>query len=557
MSIGMLNTAISGLAAFQRSLEVTSNNISNVNTEGYSRQRVQLQSSPEQYTGHGYIGSGVNATNIQRSYDEFINTQVRSSAMAYHDVDSFYLLSAQVDNLIADETTGLAPGMKAFFNSVNDVANDPTSIPARQVMLMQGDSIAHQFNTLSARFEDIRQQVNNNLSVAVKEVNSYAKSIADLNRQISDSIAKATGQQLPNELMDQRDLLLSKMAEKMDVSTVPQPDGSFSVFMGQGQPLVIGQHASNLSLQASKVDTTHVQIMLEGQDISSSLTGGAIYGNLRFRDQMLDPAQQQLGLLATGLATEFNVTHQSGYDLNGVTNVAFFDFGSPLPSAQIQSHAADPNLLVTANFVAPGSALNLAASYRLDVTATVPVDTYSLTNLSDNSVASGLTPATLATTAAANGFSVSFSGGTQTIGNSFIISPHFNIAGTLRVNPAITTPAQIAAASGSGLAGDNSNALKLAGLESQNLMLGGKSSYTQIYGQLVADVGSKTYSASVSRSAQKVLLNQSIATREDLAGVNLDEEAANLIKFQNSYQAAAKAVSVANTLFETLIGAVR
>ncbi|OAI12834.1 flagellar biosynthesis protein FlgK [Methylomonas lenta] len=552
MSIGILNTALSGLAAFQRSLEVTSNNISNVNTEGYSRQRVQLQTSPEQYVGNGYIGSGVNATNIKRSYDEFINGQVRSSAMAYQDVDSFYRLSNQVDNLIADESTGLAPSMKEFFNSVNDVANDPISMPARQVMLAQADSMAHQFNTMSARFEDMRQQVNNNLNTAIKEVNGYAKSIADLNLKISEAIAKTKGLQLPNELMDQRDLLLSKVAEQMDVSVVPQQDGSFSVFMGQGQPLVIGNHASSLSLETSKADASHLQVTLGGQDISKNLSGGAIYGNLRFRDQVLDPAQEKLGLLATGFVTEFNKIYQSGFDLNGATGVNFFDLGSS--SVPVISNAQDSNLIVTANFVAPTSALNLGSSYRVDVTSTVPSNEYTLTNLSDNNTDTGLNDAGLA----AFGFSFNFSGtGTVTIGDSFKVSPFFKSAEMIAINPAITTPAQIAAASSSGLAGDNSNALKLAGLESQNLMLNGKSSFTQIYGQLVADVGSQTYTASVSRSAQKVLLNQATATREDLVGVNLDEEAANLIKFQNSYQAAAKAVSVANSLFDTLIGAVR
>lgn len=567
MAIGILNTALSGLAAFQRSLEVTSNNIANVSTEGYSRQRVELQTSPEQNIGQGYMGTGVNATNVKRAYDQFVNNQVRSSSTAFHDVDSFYQLSTRIDNLLADQTSGLSSAMKTFFNSVNDVANDPTSLPARQVMLSEGDAIANQFNMLSARFDDIRQQVNNNLETSVQEVNAFAKSIADLNKQITDGIGKTSGQQLPNALMDQRDLLLAKMAEKVDISAVPQPDGSFSVFMGQGQPLVLGGHASSVSLQRAANDPTRNQIMLDGQDITKALSGGEIYGNLRFRDQTLDPAQQQLGLLATGLATEFNAISQAGYDLQGNPGVAFFDLNASngsLPDAQVKSSTSDATLMVTAKFVmptlTPNPAKNLGSSYRVDVTATAPSLTYTLTNLSDSNVLplTGLDAATLATRAAENGFSIDFGTvGTQTVGDSFQVSPEFNIAGTIKINPAIINPAQIAAASSNGLAGDNSNALKLAGLESQNLMLGGKSSFTQVYGQIVSSVGSETHAASVSQSAQQVLLNQAIGAREDLAGVNLDEEAANLIKFQNAYQAAAKAVSVANSLFDTLIGMVR
>jgi flagellar hook-associated protein 1 len=566
MAIGILNSAISGLAAFQRSLDVTSNNIANVSTEGYSRQRVELQTSPEQYIGKGYLGSGVNATNVKRAYDEFVNNQVRSSSTAFNDVNSFYLLSTRIDNLLADQTSGLSSAMKSFFNSVNDVANDPTSLPARQVMLSEGDAIANHFNMLSVRFEDIRQQVNNNLDTSVQEVNGFAKSIADLNKQITDDIGKSSGQQLPNALMDQRDLLLAKMAEKTDISVVPQPDGSFSVFMGQGQPLVLGGHASSVTLQRAANDPTRTQVMLDGQDITKSLSGGEIYGNLRFRDQMLDPAQQQLGLLATGFATEFNAIYQTGYDLQNNSGIPFFDLNASngsLPDAQVKSSTADATLKVTAKFVmptlTPNPAKNLGASYRVDVTATVPSLTYTLTNLSDNNVLplTGLDAATLATRAAENGFSISFSGGAQTSGDSFLVSPQFNIANTIKINPAITNPSQIAAASSSGLAGDNGIALKLAGLESQNLMQGGRSSFTQVYGQMVASVGSQTHTASVGQSAQQVLLNQAIGAREDLAGVNLDEEAANLIKFQNAYQASAKAVSIASTLFDTIIGMVR
>ncbi|MCQ8128779.1 flagellar hook-associated protein FlgK [Methylomonas rivi] len=552
MAIGILSSALSGLAAFQRSLEVTSNNIANVNTEGYSRQRVELQTTPEQFVGHGYLGSGVSATNIKRSYDEFINAQLRSSSTAFNDVDSFYLLSTQMDNLIADETTGLAPAMKSFFDSVNDVANDPTSIAARQVMLAEGDAIARQFNLMSSRFNDLREQVNTNLDTSVKEVNGFAKSVADLNRKIMDAVGKTSGQQMPNELMDQRDLLLSKMAEKMDISVVPQPDGSFSVFTQQGQPLVLGSNASSLSLQGAANDPSRLQIMLNGEDITGNLTGGEIYGNLRFRDEMLDPAQNQLGLLATGLAIEFNKVHQDGYDLNGDAGLSFFDLGSPT-NLPVVSTVQDGNLTVTADFVAPTAAVNLGASYRVDVTGVAPSNEYTLTNLSDNSIATGLNDAGLA----AFGFNLNFSGGSVNVGDSFQVSPFFKAAESLKIDPAITNPRQIAAAGAANQPGDNSKALELAGLESLKLMLGGKSAFTEVYGQLVADVGSQTYSASVSRSAQKVLLDQATQAREDLAGVNLDEEAANLIKFQNSYQAAAKAVSVANALFDSLLGVIR
>ncbi|CAD6873295.1 flagellar hook-associated protein FlgK [Methylomonas fluvii] len=555
MAIGILGNALSGLTAFQRSLETTSNNISNANTEGYSRQRVELATRPEQFTGNGYMGNGVEVANISRSYDQFISNQVRSSTATFHDIDSFYTLSSQIDNITADETTGLAPAMKSFFDAIDSVANDPSSVAARQVMLTEAESLTQQFNTMSERFGDLRKRVNDNITSSVQELNGFAKTLAELNVKIVSDIGRSSGKQMPNELMDQRDLLLTKIAEKADVTYVSQADGSYNVFIGKGQPLVLGSAASTLSVVGDSNDVNQKLIMLNGQDISKQLSGGEISGNLRFRDQVLDPAQQQLGLLATGLATEFNNIHKAGYDINGATNVAFFDLNSPTP--QVKATVSDSTLVVSSAFVAPTSAAGLGAAYRLDVTATVPAATFSLTNLSDNTTTAGLSAATLATTAATNGFSISFSGGSLTVGDSFQISPNFNAAAKIKVNAAITNPRQIAAASATGLPGDNSNALKLANLETQAKMFGGKASFTQVYGQMISDVGSQTHAASVGRTAQETLLKQATSAKESVSGVNLDEEAANLINFQNSYQAAAKAVSVANSLFDTLIGAFR
>lgn len=555
MAIGILGNALSGLTAFQRSLETTSNNISNANTEGYSRQRVELGTRPEQFSGSGYMGNGVEVANITRSYDQFISNQVRSSTATFHDVDSFYTLSAQIDNITADDATGLAPALKSFFDAIDGVSNNPSSISARQVMLTEAESLTQQFNTMSTRFSDLRKRVNDTVASTVDELNGFAKTLAELNVKIVSDIGRSSGKQMPNELMDQRDLLLTKIAEKADVSYVAQSDGSYNVFIGKGQPLVLGSSASTLTVTGDKNDVTHTQILLNGQDISNQLTGGELSGNLRFRDQVLDPAQQQLGLLATGLATGFNTIHRAGFDINGNTNVDFFSLNSPTP--QVLATVSDSNLLVSSAFVAPTATSGLGASYRLDVTATVPATTFTLTNLSDNTTSTGLSAATLATTAASNGFSINFSGGSLTTGDSFQISPNFNAAARISVNAAITNPRQIAAASATGLSGDNSNALRLAALETQSTMFGGRASFTQVYGQMVSDVGSQTHSASVNRTAQETLLKQATSAKENVSGVNLDEEAANLINFQSSYQAAAKAVSVANSLFDTLIGAFR
>ena len=551
MSIGLLGSALSGLTAFQRSLDTTSNNIANVNTEGYSRQRVELATTPEQFTPAGYVGTGVNAVNVTRSYDQFLTGQVRASTAAFSEVDNYHALASEIDNLLADEATGLSTSMKSFFNAVNDLSNDPGSIPIRKILLGETDAMASHFNTIANRLGEIEQQVNTHLQDGVDDLNDYAKALATLNLQIVDSVGRARGQQLPNQLLDQRDELLRKVAEQIDVSVIDQADGSVSVFIGQGQPLVIGGNASILSIAGHASDPNTLEILANGVNITKQISGGALNGNLRFRDEVLYPSQRQLGLLAMGVATEFNAIHQQGYDLDGVQGLALFDLGSP--EVQVLSNARDQSLVAQATFQAPTSSAALGTSYRIEVTSSG----FSLTNLENNTTNPYASLADLQAATPDFGFTIDFPVGTLTIGDRFEISPSIHAARTLRRNSDVINPRQIAAAQASGLTGDNRNALLLADLENQTLMQNGKASFTQVYGQLVAEVGGMTNTALVSRSAQEVLLTQATTEKGNVSGVNLDEEAANLIKFQNSYQAAAQAVSVARSLFDTLIGAVR
>lgn len=546
---GILGTALTGLFAFQRSLDTTSHNIANVDTEGYSRQRVELSTQPAHYTGVGYIGQGVNTANISRSYDQFINQQLNSSTSAFSESNYLAAMASQVDNIVANNDTGLPAALKSFFNAVNDVASDPTSISARQVMLGQGESLAQQFNDMAASFESLRTQTNKQMQGTLNDINAYAQAIADLNAKIIADNGKTSGAQLPNDLLDQRDALLTKIAEKINVSVLNQSDGSVSVIIGKGQSLVLGASASALSLRGGEFDDSYKDIVINGEPITQSITGGELSGELKFRDQILDPAQRQLGMLAAGISLQFNALHKCGFDLNSFGGKDFFILGNSGLSVPV---ITSPNLPggggVTASFN-PANAGNLNPSdYRLDYDGA----SYTLTRLSDRQTIniSGFP-----------GSSVNVEGLTISLASppsgasSFLIRPSFHAAENLKLN--ISNPLEIAAAGNAlSVPADNTNALKLASLELQPTLSGGHSTFAESFGQLVSKVGSLTQSAKTSRSAQEVLLNQAKQTRENLSGVNLDEEAANLIKFQNAYEAAAKAVSVANSLFDTIIGAV-
>ena len=553
MGVSILNTALSGLSAYQQALDTTSNNISNANTPGYSVEKAQFATQTEVNSGAGYLGTGVTVSNIARNYNEFLNNQVNTSTSAYNNSNTYYTMASQIDNVLSNQSTSLATSMDSFFNDANTVANNPSSIPSRQTLLTDTSSLVAQFNNLSSTFSNLNTQVNNNLSTSVNSLNSYSQTLAQLNAQIVAADNNGSSK-TPNNLLDQRDALLNKISQLANVSIVNQQNGAINVFICQGQALVLGGTASTLSVQNSVTNSNESDVMMNGQDISGLISGGQIAGYLQFRSQVLDPAQQQLGLIATGFATAVNNVQQSGYDLQGNQGIPMFVLGTP--SAEVQGQYGDPKLHVTASFVAPTTTSNLAATYQLTVTGVSP-NNYTLTNLTDNSQVTGLDDTTLASTAASDGFSINFTGGSLTLGDSFQISPNYNTASSIQLNPNFTNPNQIAAsATKAGVPGDNTNALALANLQTNPVMANNTSTFAQAYSQLVSSVGSNTNTAQLNSTAQNTVLQNATSAQQSVSGVNLNEEAANLIMYQNAYQAAAKSISVVQNLFTSILSAV-
>jgi len=577
MASGLLGTAITGLAAFQRSLETTSHNISNVNTEGYSRQRVQLAAQPEQLIGVGFLGNGVSITNITRSYDQFITGQLRSSTAAFGDVDKYSQFATQVDDILADPSVGMEPAIKNFFNAVNEAANDPSSIPARQVLLSESDILTSRFETMNGRFEQIRDQVNEEMGVMTDQISAFAAAIADLNVRIASEQGRANGDQQPNDLLDKRDTVLNQLAELVDISVVPSNSNMVNVFMGKGQVLVVDTVANAVVTQRSELDPTKFDIGLKSSNgntiiVTNEMTGGALAGTLRFRDEILDPAQQRLGSVAASIAMEFNTIHESGYDLDGNAGTTFFSGIDSIPV--IDSSKNTGAMVLTATFDKNNIPNIDFSDYQLEMTGTGP-NTYRLTRLSDNTffdLSESTAPNPLNFLVPSNtgdelpGISIGFSG-LAIVGDTFLIRPTYSAASSMALN--VTDSRELALATNEGIdsagnsyvingpmPGDNRNGLALAALENNLGMLGGTASYQDAYGLVVSEVGVLTSAAKVATAAQETLLNNAKESWGNVSGVNLDEEAANLIKFQQSYQAAAQMITVSSTLFDSLLGAI-
>ncbi len=771
MASGVLGNGLSGLLAAQRALAVASNNITNVNTEGYSRQRVNLATQTPDRFGDFFVGTGVTITSIERIYDEFNTKQIRTATSGSGQADKFYAMASQIDTMLSDSDAGVMSALQGFFDSIQTVANDPSSLESRQVMLSEAESLTSRFQNYYRQISSLNGNVNDALTAAVDNINSLASSVASINQQIVNLGVSSSGG--ANDLLDRRDELIRQLSEQVAVTTVSQDDGTVNVYIGNGQALVTGLSASSMVVTPNVYDPERMEAAFVTTSgpvvVSGQLNGGEVGGILQFRSQVLDPTMNRLGQLAISVASTFNAQHAMGIDLNGEVGGDFFvpiDTDTTISTAQVLPSVKNtgqpgPQIGVIISDV---SALT-TSDYRLERSGS----SYSLVRLSDSrtTTLSGF-PASSVTV---DGLTLTLDSGTFASGDSFLIRPTAN--GARYFDVAISNPNQIAAASpvraseslantgngsidagamtdpedfvsddyrivaadvtaavadggatrgqvnesggnnsvqyelrvngvlvysqgsadaalsdldalaaeinddvsgtgvrayvnddgtalylarvppsampitvtetlntlsgtaedadtavgyfgGAALQGvtnsfrnftfggpadsyvvldssdatvtagaysdgaaiqfngieavvggdpntgdiftigsnangvsDNRNALALAALQDARLLNGATASYQDLYGGLVADVGIKTHQAEVTGKAQASMLTQAVEARESLSGVNLDEEAANVLRFQQAYSAAAQVIAAANNMFQVLIDSVR
>ncbi|MHB1676842.1 MAG: flagellar hook-associated protein FlgK [Sulfuriferula sp.] len=434
MATNILSIGQSALAAAQVGISTTGNNIANAATPGYSRETaIQTEAMPQNY-GFGSLGSGVNVTTIQRSYSSFIGTQVNATQATKSSMDSYYSQVQQIDNMLGDASSGLSPTMQSFFAGVQTLSTDPSSASSRQALLSDAQSMTSEFQSMGQQLGQINQSVNSQISSSVASINTIAGQIAQLNSTILATQGGSASGQPPNDLMDQRDQLVTQLNQQIKATVVKQDNGQYNVFIGNGQPLVMGAQTSNLTTVASKVNPseTDVAYSTNGNNVvlgSNTLSGGKLGGLLDFRTQSLDPAQNTLGLTAIGLGTTFNNQQNLGQDLNGNLGSNFFTVGVP----SVASSSANTG---TGNLTAQITNVNAltASDYQLSYNGS----NYTMTPVSGGSATSFTTfPQTI------GGVTYNMSG-TPAAGDSFLIRPTVNGATSFGV--AITDPSKIAAA---------------------------------------------------------------------------------------------------------------
>lgn len=535
----MMSSGVSALQAYSQALNTVSNNIANANTVGYSRQQATLEST---------IVGGVQVSDIRRFSDALVVSRSLSDLSSYSRLDTFQQMAARVDGLLSGTSSGLAAPLQKFFTAMNGVATDPQSTSARQTLLSAAENLSSQFSDLQGQLDGMNAEINTQLTESVSQINQAAQSIAQLNNSIA--LAQGSGQS-PNHLMDQRDQLISQISQNVGISTVRQTDGSINVFIAGGQALVLGGTAQSLKLVPNTYGNGDMEIAVGNPtvNINGQVSGGVIGGLLDLRSQLIVPTQNKLGAIAAGLTQAFNTQHTQGVDQTGQMGANFFATLSGSASAASTNGGSSS---ISVGLTDVGQIGNNNYVMRYDG---------SNWNLSDASTGASIPmtgAGTLANPFVAAGMSFQV-GGTAASGDSFLIQPLNRAAGQMQV--AISDPASIAAASASALgnsnSGNNANANLLSSMGSSGVLSGGTVSINAANIALVSQTGNLSQQVSARRDAAQAIQQQSKSDMDSISGVNLDEEAANLLRFQQAYQAAAQVVSMARDMFQTLLSATR
>ncbi|HSV51915.1 MAG TPA: flagellar hook-associated protein FlgK [Burkholderiaceae bacterium] len=626
---GLLNVGARALLANQVALQTAGNNIANVNTPGYSRQSVQLQTSPGQFTGGGFIGKGVDIITITRAHNEFLTRQAAlAGAVQAGDTVRAEKLR-QLEDVFLGGTSGLGAAINDMLNAFSDVANAPTDLTARSVVLTRADETAARFRSYASRLDELMVGVKSQLDEAADSVNSLTTRIAAVNGQIA--ALQGTGQP-PNDLLDHRDQLIRELNQFVQTTTIAADDGTLGVFIGGSQALVLGTTATAVRLDSDEFsDSTKSKLVVDrgGLDVvldETMLGGGEIAGLLRFQNSDLVEARNMLGRMALAITTTVNDQHRLGLDLDGQAGGDFFvpiTLPNGLPAdantgtATVGVTVNDPTIMaasdyevrfgagttldvirlsdgqvtsfagpvpvqvdgltidVTAGAAAAGdrfvikpfstasSGLTTAFSSPRDLAVANQIEArLSLTNTGGVAVASlkaqtadpNLTAPVTLTFTAAGTFDVAGVGTGNPVGVAYAPGQPISYNGwtiTLKGIPQPGDVVTIDAANPAFVPRNAGNADALLGL--RDLAMFDGAALTDGYAGLMSQVGTRMQGAEFAAEVSQSIAANLERDRAGVSGVNLDEEAAKLIQFQQAYQASAKLIQIAQSIFDTLI----
>ncbi len=678
MTVSLYQTGVSGLLAAQQQLATTGHNISNVNTEGYNRQRAEQNVSVGQVNGANYIGGGTYIEDISRLYNQFSYKEQLMNQSKLSNANSLNARLSQLDQVMSSSGNAVMGSLEQFYQSLNGVADNPTDSGLRSIVLNQANILSNNFNELTNNFVSMTKAVNGEIEQIASKVSEISEEIANINETIMQSNGNSVSGQ-PNDLLDKRDQLIGELSEYTRVSTVEDSNGVLTVMIGQGTTLVAGITPMALQVSAGDPDAMMTELRLVSGSssvaLNASTLGGSLAASVEFRDQHLMQTGIEIDRLAMAISATLNDSQASGLDLNGLQGANLFtDINTtqlqqgrvqalssntgtslgqifvndvsliPTDAFEVRFDGTDFTLYnltsgATENLGPPGSGTpagthtptspdygfsfvesgvplagdvfkviptkNSAALMKATLTdgnaiaASTPVGVNpSSNNVSDGSVeiinvidpvaARNFTNAPANTELLVDVYESSpgtfsyriydadpatppptppsvvgaIASGTFAAGSSTVIglppaSPAFEIE--ISGQPSgqgVLAPEKFIIGDAFGT-GNSGNAVLMAKTQELGVTEGGNETFSKSIAITTSTVGSKASNANISADTAQALFTQAYNRNQSTSGVNLDEEAANLLKFQQAYQAASQVISTANTIFDTILSAVR
>ncbi len=656
MSVNLYQTGVSGLLAAQQQLATTGHNISNVNTEGYTRQRAEQNASMGISNGNNYIGSGTYIQDISRVFNEFsYKEQLNSQSNLGYANASFEKLD-QLNEVMSFSGAGVMTSIDLLYQAVNGIADNPSDTGLRNIALSQANTLASDFRSLNENFDQLEKSVNGEIENIANSISDISVQLAKINEQIMFGDASTQAGQ-PNDLLDKRDQLINELGQYTKVQTVTDTNGVMTVMVGQGSTLVAGITPITLSVAAGDPDPLQTELKFVGPNslvaIQGESLGGALAAKFEFRDVHLAQVKSEMNRLSMGIASTFNDSQANGLNMSQQQGANLF---TDINNTQLQQGRV---------LASSGNAGNLQARVNITDISQLPTDefeirydgaNYMMTNLSDSSVVTLGAPGSGPFNTGL-GFEFIEDSGTPTTGDTFSIRPTengaalmeatlnqgegFAASSAIAITPAdnnvsagkveivnmldpvaaraampirvdilenppgsfsytLTDSSNVTSApiaytptsqtldippspattlfqieitgmpSGSALhspeqffiddaygLGNGANAVDMGLTQEQSILAGGKDTFNQSLATSTSEVGSKASSSAFVADTSQALFTQAFNRNQSTSGVSLDEEAANLLKFQQAYQAASQIISVANTIFDTLLAAAR
>jgi flagellar hook-associated protein 1 FlgK len=546
--LGILNIGTTALLASQSALNTTSNNIANASTPGYTRQQVELSSVASGLnSATGSSGNGVTVSDITRLYDSFTTRQLRTEKSNSSYWNTYSGVSSSIESIFNEtSSSGIASAISNFFNDWQAVAQNPQGSVERTQLISDANYLGSRIGSAYNSLNDQRTQLYKSSQDLVTQVNSITKQIADLN----DKIVQSPG---ALDLQDQRDSLVESLNQIAAVNTVQDSSGRYNIFLG-GTALVSSSGSNNMSVALDTKNNMQLSINMDGTatNINSQISGGQLKANLDMRDTVIPGYMNSLNAFAIDLSDKVNSMNSQGVGLDGSTGNNFFN------SLAATNHTVNngTGTLSSVNITSPSS--SNYDQYQVAYTAGSPEAStdYVVTDLTTGATV----PNTLTIAAGGQSRTIEFNGmemtidGPMTSNETFTAQADPQAATKLAVS--FTDVSKIAAAqTAADLPGDNTNAQAIAGLVNQNFVA--KTDPVSFYSNIVSTAGADSQSATTYVSFETSMVNQLESQRQSTSGVNLDEEAVNMVQYQKSYEAAAKMISVASDLLETLMGIIQ